>query len=103
MSTRTTTIFPPRKAIANVAPSPARAGTDRMIDLIAVCAMLGLSKTTVYERLRHDPTFPKSKKVGIRAVRWSEQAVKAWRDALPEYEPMSPVKAKSKLRCAAAR
>ena len=93
MSKRTTAILPPRKATTDAAPSPARAGTDRMVDLIAVCSMLGISKTTIYEKLRNDPTFPNSKKVGIRAVRWSEQAVKAWRDALPEYEPVSPAKA----------
>lgn len=82
-----TAIIPPPNTT-----SPATPPLDRLIKLAAVCAMLGISKTTVYEKLRRDPEFPKSKRVGVRAVRWSEQAVRAWRDALPEYQPANPVK-----------
>ncbi|WP_414719444.1 helix-turn-helix transcriptional regulator [Trinickia sp.] len=82
-----TAIVVSRKTSAAAAPP-----VDRLIELAAVCALLGISKTTVYLKQRSDPTFPKSKRVGVRAVRWSEQAVQAWRDALPEYVPTSPVK-----------
>ena len=49
-------------------------------------ARTGLSRSTIYARLRHspkrpgdyDPTFPRPVSVGAKAVGWVEAEVEAW-------------------------
>lgn len=49
-------------------------------------ARTGLSRATIYAKLRHnpkrpsyyDPTFPKPVSVGARAVGWIEAEIEAW-------------------------
>ena len=58
----------------------------RIIRLPELLVRTGLSKSTVYDRLkvggpRHDPDFPRPMKLGITkcsAVGWSEEAVDTW-------------------------
>ncbi len=56
-----------------------RPGT--LIRVADVCELLGVSRSTVY-KLRSEEAFPEPVKLGPRAVRWSVDAVEAWRDAL---------------------
>lgn len=49
-------------------------------------ARTGLSRSTIYAKLRHnprrpgdfDPTFPKPISVGVKAVGWIEGEIEAW-------------------------
>lgn len=58
----------------------------RIIRLPELLVRIGLSKSTVYDRLdadspRYDPNFPRPMKLGITknsAVGWSDEAVDAW-------------------------
>ena len=57
----------------------------RLIRLPALMALTGLSRSSVY-RLAQDPglaadAFPRSVKIGRRAVAWRESEVLAWLDA----------------------
>ena len=49
----------------------------RLVRLSAVKEITGLSRSTIYA----DPTFPKSVKIGDRAVAWVEDEILAWVDA----------------------
>ena len=58
----------------------------RIIRLPELLERTGLSKSTVYDRLkigspRHDPDFPRPIKLGVTknsAVGWSDEAVDTW-------------------------
>ena len=57
----------------------------RLIRLPALKALTGLSRSSIY-RLAQDPglaaeAFPRSVKIGRRAVAWRESEVLAWLDA----------------------
>lgn len=48
-----------------------------------LCARLGLSKSSVYDKLspnspRYDPDFPKPIKLGHSAVGWLEESIDQW-------------------------
>ena len=45
-----------------------------------VCDWAKISKTSLYDWLRTDPSFPKPVKVGRRAVRWKADELQAWLD-----------------------
>ena len=49
----------------------------RLLRLHAVKELTGLSRSTLYA----DPSFPKSVKIGDRAVAWVEQEVADWINA----------------------
>jgi len=51
-----------------------------LIRIADVCELLGISRATVY-RLRSEEDFPEPVKLGPATVRWSIDAVEAWRDA----------------------
>ena len=53
------------------------ATSDRMLRLWEVLELSGLSKPTVYRRMK-DSDFPQPKAMGPRAVRWSEAEVRQW-------------------------
>jgi prophage regulatory protein len=55
----------------------------QMLRLKQVCARIGLSRSSVYEKLSptskwHDATFPRPVKLGVKAVGWNEAAVSDW-------------------------
>jgi predicted DNA-binding transcriptional regulator AlpA len=41
------------------------------------------SRQTVYERLRHDPLFPKPRRIGTRSIGGRRPEVEAWLTILP--------------------
>ena len=60
---------------------------ESVLRLPQVLAITGLSKSSVYNKLApgrfHDPTFPKRKRLGRRAVGWIAREVFAWVAARP--------------------
>ena len=50
--------------------------TDRLLRLSEVQARCGLSRSSVYRKMR-DRFFPEPLKVGVRAVRWRESEIEA--------------------------
>ncbi len=58
-------------------PSKQAAVTDRLIRLPEVSRLTGLSRTSIY-RAEAAAEFPKRRRVGLRAVAWSEAAVRRW-------------------------
>ena len=55
----------------------AAATTDRLLRLSEVQTRTGLSRTTIYRKMR-DGSFPEPLKIGVRAVRWPESEIAAW-------------------------
>jgi prophage regulatory protein len=49
----------------------------RLLRLDAVKEITGLSRSTIYA----DPSFPKSVKIGERAVAWVEDEIREWVEA----------------------
>jgi prophage regulatory protein len=41
-------------------------------------ARLGIGRSTVYDWLRSDPSFPRPVRIGARAVGWIESEINAW-------------------------
>jgi prophage regulatory protein len=41
-------------------------------------ARLAIGRSTIYDWLRSDPTFPRPVKIGARAVGWVESEINAW-------------------------
>ena len=56
--------------------------TGRLLRLREVIALTGLSRSTIYRKMR-DGTFPDALKIGARAVRWLESEIQAWLAARP--------------------
>ena len=52
---------------------------DRLLTIEAVCNVISMAKSSVYELVRLDPSFPKPIKIGNRS-RWSEAQMLAWID-----------------------
>jgi len=52
--------------------------TVRLIRLAEVIHKTGLPRTTVYRRVREDPSFPRRVAIGGRTVAWVESEVDAW-------------------------
>lgn len=51
--------------------------TERLIRRPALEALVGLSRSTIYEMMQRGE-FPRPVKIGRRAVAWRESAVLAW-------------------------
>jgi prophage regulatory protein len=51
----------------------------KILRLRAVCAMCGLSRSTIYARMA-EGTFPKTIKLGKKAVGWLQSDISAWLD-----------------------
>ncbi len=45
-------------------------------------ARTGLARSTIYDRLRNDPAFPKPVSIGARSVGWIESEVQQYLDSL---------------------
>ena len=56
--------------------------TDRMLHIEEVMEMTGLSRATIYRKMRKGQ-FPKPLKLGDRAVRWRQSEIEAWLASLP--------------------
>lgn len=56
--------------------------TDTLLALRDVCALLRISRSSVYKRLLQN-SFPQPIRLGPRTVRWRLDCVRAWRDASP--------------------
>ena len=65
------------------------APTDRLIRLREVVARTGLSRSTIYRKMR-DGSFPEAVKAGDRAVRWRESEIEAWLAARPRATGDTP-------------
>ena len=52
--------------------------THRLIRIKQVCAIIGLSRSSVYTLMKEDSDFPQSIKIGKRAIAFSEKAVNDW-------------------------
>ena len=61
----------------------AEAKVDRMIRRDEVERRIAMSTTTLY-RMVKEGRFPAPKRVGQRAIRWSESEVMAWLDNRPK-------------------
>ena len=51
--------------------------TERLIRLPEVKQRVGLGRSTIY-RLMDLGTFPKARKLGLRAIAWSEAEIDGW-------------------------
>ena len=58
---------------------------DRMLKIGEVLELAGLSKPSVYRRMK-DSNFPQPKAMGPRAVGWSETEVRQWLSDRPTKE-----------------
>lgn len=56
-----------------------------MLTVADVCRSLKISRSTLYEKLRSDSTFPKPRKLGT-SVRWLEDELEEYQNNLPEAE-----------------
>ncbi|MCW8346091.1 AlpA family transcriptional regulator [Vibrio sp. ZSDZ65] len=57
--------------------------TDRIVRIKELTQLTGLSRSTIYDKInsrspRYDATFPKSLKLGSRAVGWLSTDVSRW-------------------------
>ena len=50
---------------------------DRLLTIKQITAEIGISRSTIYRRMR-EGTFPKPIRIGPRATRWPESAIKVW-------------------------
>ena len=66
-----------------VAETAERAGliSDSLINIREVCAIIGLSRSSIYKRIP-EGGFPAPLRVGLRSVRWRLSDIEAWRDSL---------------------
>jgi prophage regulatory protein len=71
---------------------PSRAGPnsiDRFMRLDEVLQVTGLSRNTVYRRIR-EGTFPKQLKIGPNSVAWRQSMIVEWMGSF-QIEQTSPV------------
>lgn len=52
--------------------------TEKILRLPELQDRLGLSRSTIYERLKNDDSFPKKISLGDRAIGFAESEVEAW-------------------------
>ena len=55
---------------------------NRLLRLREVLALCGLSRSTIYRKMR-EGSFPEPLKVGVRAVRWREAEIEDWLASRP--------------------
>ena len=55
---------------------------DRLLRLGDVLVRSGLSRSTIYRKMR-EGSFPEPLKVGVRAVRWRESEIESWLASRP--------------------
>jgi len=52
--------------------------SESIIRLPEVQARTGLSRSTIYDRLKSDPSFPRKISLGARAIGFVESEIEAW-------------------------
>ncbi|WP_259741263.1 AlpA family transcriptional regulator [Pseudomonas fluorescens] len=57
--------------------------TMQILRMAEVTRRVGLSKSTIYDRInpkstRYDDTFPKPIKIGLSAIGWLEEHINSW-------------------------
>lgn len=57
-----------------------------------VCAVLGVSRSTVYKLVETDPSFPRQVRVTSRAVRWRRLDIEEWARTRPRTREQRPVR-----------
>ena len=62
------------------------ARTSCLLTIEQVCERTTLGRTSIYERLREDETFPKPVRPTKRSVRWRTSDVDNWIAALPSAD-----------------
>ena len=65
------------------------ATTDRLLRLAEVRTRCGLSRSSLYRKMR-EGSFPAPLKVGVRAVRWPESEIEAWLATRPRATGYTP-------------
>lgn len=55
--------------------------TKRALGIAALCAKLNFGRTTVWRRLKDDPTFPRPVVLGGNSQRWLESEIDAYLEA----------------------
>lgn len=55
---------------------------ERMIRLKELCRLTGLSRTTIWRRMKDGSGFPQSFRVSVNAVGWKLSEVTGWMDSL---------------------
>lgn len=68
---------PAQQTTLNLAPPASRVGNQRVLRLPQVCVATGLRRSFIYQ-LQAQSRFPKSVKIGVRAVGWLESEVQDW-------------------------
>ena len=43
-----------------------------------VCTVLGVGRSTIYQMIADDPTFPQRVQIGRRAIRWRRIEIERW-------------------------
>lgn len=64
--------------------------TMTFLRLPAVMAAVGMSRTTIYDRIKAG-TFPKPVQIGARAVAWDQAEVADWQRSLSRGIKTAPV------------
>ena len=67
----------------------ATASADHLLPLSEVRACTGLSRSTIYRKMR-DGSFPEPLKIRVRAVRWWESEIVPWLAARPRAAGDTP-------------
>ena len=70
-----------RRVIPNTPPTQSRTEQRILLRLADVCAMLAVSRSTIYKRVA-EGTFPAPVRISERSVRWRNVDVDAWRAAI---------------------
>ena len=57
---------------------------DKFLKIKSVAEMTGISKTTLYQLIKDDPTFPKARKIGPKLIVYSLAEINKWLDGKME-------------------
>ena len=63
-----------------------RSGTTSLLTIEQVCQRTTLGRTSIYQRLREDETFPQPVRLTKRTVRWRSADIDKWIAALPSAD-----------------
>ena len=64
--------------MANPNPQKTAAPAALLLRLPDVCQLLSLGRTSIYQKVKDDPTFPRPVKLTDRAVAWRRADLEAW-------------------------
>lgn len=64
----------------------AQAVSGALLRTAKACALLGISKTTLYTWSKMDPTFPQPIRIGARCTAWKADELAAWIESRSRVE-----------------